>query len=294
MMEGTAPAFSPQITNYLNAWAASCAQAVGTAVGAPISFDISLTMPPESPPESETDIWLTVALSGALSGSMSLRLNHAEARALAQAFMGEAPSQDSKPEYAEAIQELFRQIAGHVATALTPVCGEIHLQVEGASAPAAPGAITAWIQTSTGVKLVIEARLSSELVTALTSTKPELVPAAAPVMPETYPEPAPQPGTAAGFSSPAGDPGSPQAPKNLDLVMDVELGVVLRFGTRQLLLKDILELTSGSVIELDQQVQDPVELLLDGRPIARGEIVVIDGNYGLRVMEVIRSEPASA
>jgi len=48
----------------------------------------------------------------------------------------------------------------------------------------------------------------------------------------------------------------------------------------------VMELTSGSVVELDRQVEEPVELLLDGIVIARGEAVVIDGNYGLRVTEV--------
>jgi flagellar motor switch protein FliN len=73
---------------------------------------------------------------------------------------------------------------------------------------------------------------------------------------------------------------------NLDLVMDVELGVTLRFGQRQLTLREVLELTTGSVIELDRQVEEPVELLLEGKVIAKGEAVVIDGNYGLRVTEV--------
>jgi flagellar motor switch protein FliN/FliY len=78
---------------------------------------------------------------------------------------------------------------------------------------------------------------------------------------------------------------------NLDLVMDVELNVTLRFGQRQLTLREVLELTSGSVVELDRQVEEPVELILDGIVIARGEAVVIDGNYGLRVSEV--SHPVS-
>jgi len=73
---------------------------------------------------------------------------------------------------------------------------------------------------------------------------------------------------------------------NLQLVMDVELNVTLRFGQRQLALREVLELTSGSVIELDRHVEEPVELLLEGKVIARGEAVVIDGNYGLRVTEV--------
>ena len=76
---------------------------------------------------------------------------------------------------------------------------------------------------------------------------------------------------------------------NLDLVMDVELNVTLRFGQRQLTLREVLELTTGSVIELDRQVEEPVELLLEGKVIARGEAVVIDGNYGLRITEVLQA-----
>jgi len=77
-------------------------------------------------------------------------------------------------------------------------------------------------------------------------------------------------------------------PINLKLVMDVELNVSLRFGQRQLPLREVLELGSGSVIELDRMVDEPVELLLDGKLIARGEAVIVDGNYGLRVTEIPR------
>lgn len=75
---------------------------------------------------------------------------------------------------------------------------------------------------------------------------------------------------------------------NLDLVMDVELNVMLRFGQRQLALREVLELTSGSVVELDRQVDEPVELVLDGRVVARGEAVIIDGNYGMRITQLIQ------
>jgi len=67
--------------------------------------------------------------------------------------------------------------------------------------------------------------------------------------------------------------------------------VTLRFGQRQLTLREVLDLSSGSVVELDRHVEEPIELLLDGRVIARGEAVVVDGNYGLRVSEV--AQPAS-
>ena len=81
-------------------------------------------------------------------------------------------------------------------------------------------------------------------------------------------------------------PDSMVSPNNLKLVMDVELNVSLRFGQRQMPLREVLELGSGSVIELDRMVDEPVELYLDGKLIARGEAVVVDGNYGLRVTEI--------
>lgn len=78
-----------------------------------------------------------------------------------------------------------------------------------------------------------------------------------------------------------------QVTNNLDLLSGVELPVTLCFGRRRLRLREVLELNAGSVVELDRQVEDPVELLLDGRVIARGEVVVVDGSYGIRVLEVV-------
>jgi len=85
------------------------------------------------------------------------------------------------------------------------------------------------------------------------------------------------------------DDAAPIHPANLKLVMDVELNVSLRFGQRLMPLREVLELSSGSVIELDRMVDEPVELLLDGKLVARGEAVIVDGNYGLRVTEIPHS-----
>ena len=79
----------------------------------------------------------------------------------------------------------------------------------------------------------------------------------------------------------------PDLAAKLELFKDVELDVTLRFGGRRMLLREILDLGPGAVVELDRQLQDPVDLLLDGKIIARGEVVVVEGNYGLRVVEVV-------
>ncbi len=82
------------------------------------------------------------------------------------------------------------------------------------------------------------------------------------------------------------------AGKNFGLVLDVEVEASLRFGQREMQLREILDLHVGSVIELDRRVKEPVELVVAGRVIARGEVVIVDGNYGLRVVEVQGAEGA--
>lgn len=73
----------------------------------------------------------------------------------------------------------------------------------------------------------------------------------------------------------------------LGRVIDVPLSVTLRFGQRSMRLREVLELNTGAIVELDRQVEDPVDLILDERVIARGEVVIVDGNYGLRVTEIV-------
>jgi flagellar motor switch protein FliN len=91
-------------------------------------------------------------------------------------------------------------------------------------------------------------------------------------------------------SNSSGEPESSNAvmthQPNIDLLLGVNLSLTLRFGRRVLPLRDILDLTSGSVVELDQEVQEPADLLLGDRLIARGQVVIVDGNYGIQITEV--------
>ena len=72
----------------------------------------------------------------------------------------------------------------------------------------------------------------------------------------------------------------------LDILLDIELPVTLRFGRRQMSLDDILRLDSGSVIEFDRALEDPVEVLVNSRVVARGEAVTVQGHYGVRILEI--------
>ncbi len=76
---------------------------------------------------------------------------------------------------------------------------------------------------------------------------------------------------------------------SLDLLLDVELEATIRFGGRQLPLREILSMSVGSVIELDKRIDEPADLFVAGRLIAKGEVVVVDGSFGLRVTEVLNA-----
>jgi flagellar motor switch protein FliN len=72
----------------------------------------------------------------------------------------------------------------------------------------------------------------------------------------------------------------------IDLLLDVELEATLRFGSRELPLGELLELGPGDVVQLDRNISDPVDLIVADKIVARGDVVLVNGNFGLRVTEV--------
>lgn len=80
------------------------------------------------------------------------------------------------------------------------------------------------------------------------------------------------------------------ANQNLNLVMDVNLGLSVELGRAELPIKDVLELTKGSIIELNKIAGEPVELYANGKLIAKGEVVVIEDNFGLRITSIVSPE----
>jgi flagellar motor switch protein FliN/FliY len=78
--------------------------------------------------------------------------------------------------------------------------------------------------------------------------------------------------------------------KPSDMLMHVQVPVSVSFGATQIRMKDLLNLTAGSVVELDQALHDNVEVRVNDRVIARGEVVAVDGHYGVRVLELVSGD----
>ena len=76
-------------------------------------------------------------------------------------------------------------------------------------------------------------------------------------------------------------------PPTMDLLLDVELPVSVSFGRTEIPMKDVLKLTTGSIVELNRNINEPVEVLVNHCLIARGEVVVVEGNYGVRIQQII-------
>ena len=74
--------------------------------------------------------------------------------------------------------------------------------------------------------------------------------------------------------------------KNIGMIMDVYLPVKVRIGQKKMLLKDVIAMDIGSVVELNQLANDPLEILVDNKVIAKGEVVIVDGNFGIQITEI--------
>lgn len=81
--------------------------------------------------------------------------------------------------------------------------------------------------------------------------------------------------------------GGADVPENLALLMDVELDLAVSFGSTVMPLEEVIQLGPGAIVELNRGASDPVDLLINNSVIARGEVVVVDGNYGVRITHIV-------
>lgn len=232
----------------------------------------------ELPADQSEPVWIRLILDGSLRGEFQLEFRRAEAALLASKFLRQAVDEFGA-EHSEALLKTVKAAISEFRSTLQAEYGAFTVNTSLASQPPSERSNSARMTAADGesnrvsILMVIDPALSEALFAHS------------------------HPGSAAASVVDAIKAATGkviQQPTNLNLVMDVELNVTLRFGQRKLTLREVLDLTSGSVVELDRQVEEPVELLLDGVVIARGEAVVIDGNYGLRVTEVSRAVSAPA
>ncbi|WP_265820598.1 flagellar motor switch protein FliN [Geovibrio ferrireducens] len=75
--------------------------------------------------------------------------------------------------------------------------------------------------------------------------------------------------------------------QNMDMLLDIDVPVSVKMGSTRMFLKDILTMGSGNIVELDESADEPVELVVNNKVIARGEVVIVDGYFGFRIKEIV-------
>jgi flagellar motor switch protein FliN/FliY len=252
----------PQLIHYLET---ALSQAIGSMTGSNISvaLDRSAT---ETPPLENAITWqqsFSVPEAPSLRISAGRDLWEAVGRiTLEAAGIEEVTEEDSRSTW----QEILNQTAAGVATAMTAdlareVTASKGVEVEwGAPGPAW---LTFSVSDGSDRKWSFQASWAGEM----------------------------------------GDPGEPgpeearslvvkdtPVSKTLDLLLEVALPIVVSFGRTSLQLREVLKLNTGSIVELDRFVSDPVEVIVNDCVIARGEVVVVDGNYGVRINQLASRE----
>jgi flagellar motor switch protein FliN len=79
----------------------------------------------------------------------------------------------------------------------------------------------------------------------------------------------------------------PEMPANLNLFLDVPVGVTVQLGSCQLSMREVLQLNPGSVVQLDKLADAPVEVLVNDKLVARGEVVVVENKFGIKITELV-------
>jgi len=265
MSTAAAPTPSLEVQEYARTWAVSLASAQQAIPGA--TGEIFTQAPPRATDIDQQDLWITATSQDDPGGLITFRIDRKTMLRLAGASgsrTAEASADPTDATRAALLEWVRRAVEGVNASA--PHQGKGAFLVEFRDSAQENKAVALWLEFSGGAEdpAVVEFWLDNVILKRLLSPNKSPIPSTKSVT-ETK-------------------------EAKLGMLMGVELSVTLRFGGSRMLLKDILDLCAGSVVELDQEVQEPVDLLLDGKLIARSEVVVVDGNYGLLVSEVL-SEP---
>jgi flagellar motor switch protein FliN/FliY len=231
---------------------------------------------------------VTIDVGGEMQGKMAVVMSPALGTALSDMMLG--GEGESKPvmdaDDMDAVKEIVSNIFGALSTAmkaqkefpdLTFTVEDIRFFEEGEDIDLNGFETLLAYNFSLGpVNGIFMTLLDGALTPLLDGGKSEA--AAAPSA-----EPAGGPGCGEGDLPPAVDQGEM---KNIGLILDVKLPLRVRIGSKKMLLKDVLSMDIGSVIELDQLANDPLEILVDDKVIAYGEVVIVDGNFGVQITHI--------
>jgi len=244
------------MTGYLDCWIEVAAALFSQALsGQP---ELTESLPKPMPGGSFGFEWV---LAGEVEGRFVVLL---DASVLEMPLVGEGVDQKA------GWSELLREVADAAAGDMLPKAGQ-KCRVEGWKEAAAASQISRAFQLKSGSGVwTILVRDETHAGKHLESVPQSSTPQRAQSAPAGLDE---------GKSFSAISPG-------IELLLDVELEAALRFGCREMPLGEILDLGAGDVVELDRHVTDPVDMLVGDRIVARGEVVLINGNFGLRVTEV--------
>lgn len=262
----SAPGSNDRTKSFMEAWAQAFAQVVGQSAVASLQVNV---LDREASAKalqgfSSDPLRTYFAAGGRLSGTLSLAIPEADAVRFAQLLLMETGQPEVKLDdsHRDAYAELVRQAAGIVSAGWKFDTSEIALNYAGLTAPGPlkPGTVQGLeIRGENFPAALLVFELDEVLLTTLEAPPPDARPA----------EKAPAAGNT-----------------NLGLLLEMPLEATIRFGQRQLLLRDVLALAPGSVVELNRRIHEPAELLVAGRVVACGEVVVVDGNFGLRITEL--------
>jgi len=209
--------------------------------------------------------WLVPCeLTGPIAGTWYLAITSEDAARLAsRVLMKDSASPD---EIGEALKELTQQALSGIGLE-APFTGLSAAVGKPATAPVAPGAAVG----SFACRLDADTTLYFGCSYAAGS--------AAPARPPASP-------ASAGAAAPAAQ----TMPDNLELILDIDMPLTVRFGEATVSIEALSKLGPGSLVELSRQPDDPVDVLINGRLVARGEVVVVAGNYGVRVTQVMSAD----
>ena len=230
--------------------------------------------------------WIArIEASGTATGALSMAIDASGAADITALTMG-LDGENEKPPV-EAILDTLREVCVQAVSSLAqkPIAKGATLSVSALNqsqslTPEGDWAVFAIVAEK--MKTPLAVAMWGDL--AVGDSAAEVKQAAARPAPVTAPPSAPVPAPAA----PVAKPAAAQHPSDrIDVILDIDLPLVVRFGRTELPLKTVTRLGPGSLIDLGRTPDEPVEILVSNQVVARGEVVIVSGSYGVRILEVV-------